>query len=62
MLLHISSYNPKIVYHKEKYMLISDTLSRLSSHNIDASNKFEISSLNINIHDIEVNIIELRVD
>ena len=42
-------------------MLISNTVSRFSTHNTDANNKSEIAGLNITIHDKEVNIMETRI-
>ena len=63
MLLCISDLDLEIVYLKgNKNMLISDALSRLSSHNINAINQSEVAGLNITIHDIEVNSTETRLD
>ena len=62
MLLCISDYDLEIMYHRAKYVLIADGLTRLSSHNPDAGNNSKTTGLNVNIPDIEVNIVESRLD
>ena len=58
----LQTMTSKLCSRKGENMLISDALSRLSSHNVNASNKSEIAGLSNTTHAIFMNITETRLD
>ena len=55
-IMQICDYNTHVLYQKGSKMYLSDTLSRLSSHNTKQGKQTQIQGLNISVHDVETDV------